>query len=316
MPLIQGKSKKAVSNNIKTEMGAGKPQKQSIAIALSVQRKNKAKKARGGEITAKDESRASADSSRDDREFSMMAQGGTVLAKSEKRPDADNQDDLERGHERHSPESDARSERRASADTSDDEREMSEIKGKYSPHGEDINAKDEKMTTEDDAMDSREMTMKHSDSHVMEPSATEDKMEDADSAGRKRSLEMLKMAEGGSISHLESDRKDRNIKGPMNPKLAESMRSAKSVAEAIMMKKKYADGGSVDDSRNAEEDYNQEDQMSYDALRKENYSESEGLKDLDYDTDRSVGDKLDDEDMHGLSMIDAIRKRMKAKGTI
>ena len=39
MPLIKSKSKKAISQNIKTEMKAGKPQKQSVAIALSVARK-------------------------------------------------------------------------------------------------------------------------------------------------------------------------------------------------------------------------------------------------------------------------------------
>jgi len=47
MPLKQGGSKKAVSSNIKTEMAAGKPQAQAVAIALSVARKNAAKKARG-----------------------------------------------------------------------------------------------------------------------------------------------------------------------------------------------------------------------------------------------------------------------------
>ncbi len=35
MPLKKGKSQKAVSSNIKTEMAAGKPQKQAIAIAMS-----------------------------------------------------------------------------------------------------------------------------------------------------------------------------------------------------------------------------------------------------------------------------------------
>jgi len=35
MPLKSGKSNATVSANIKTEMAAGKPQKQSIAIALS-----------------------------------------------------------------------------------------------------------------------------------------------------------------------------------------------------------------------------------------------------------------------------------------
>lgn len=36
MPLKKGKSPAAISANIKTEMAAGKPQKQAIAIALSV----------------------------------------------------------------------------------------------------------------------------------------------------------------------------------------------------------------------------------------------------------------------------------------
>lgn len=41
MPLIKSKSKKAVSENIKTEMASGKPQKQAIAIALNVAGKSK-----------------------------------------------------------------------------------------------------------------------------------------------------------------------------------------------------------------------------------------------------------------------------------
>ena len=38
MPLLKSKSKKAVSKNIETEMAAGKPQKQAVAIALDTQR--------------------------------------------------------------------------------------------------------------------------------------------------------------------------------------------------------------------------------------------------------------------------------------
>lgn len=43
MPLTKGKSKKVISDNIKTEMASGKPQKQSIAIAMSVAGKSKKK---------------------------------------------------------------------------------------------------------------------------------------------------------------------------------------------------------------------------------------------------------------------------------
>jgi len=35
MPLKSGSSKKVVSQNIRTEIAAGKPQKQAVAIALS-----------------------------------------------------------------------------------------------------------------------------------------------------------------------------------------------------------------------------------------------------------------------------------------
>jgi hypothetical protein len=46
MPLIKSKSDKAIEKNVKEELKSGKPQKQAVAIALSVQRQaqKKAKK--------------------------------------------------------------------------------------------------------------------------------------------------------------------------------------------------------------------------------------------------------------------------------
>lgn len=48
MPLIKGKSKKAFSHNVASEMDAGKPQDQSLAIAYNMKRKNSKKMAYGG----------------------------------------------------------------------------------------------------------------------------------------------------------------------------------------------------------------------------------------------------------------------------
>lgn len=70
MPLIKSGSKKALKKNIEVEMEAHpakKDRKQDLAIAFSVQRKNKAKKmAEGGSVSASDEKRPMPDQKADD----------------------------------------------------------------------------------------------------------------------------------------------------------------------------------------------------------------------------------------------------------
>lgn len=55
MPLDKSGSKASVGKNIKTEMAAGKPQKQAVAIAMST--KDRAKMPERGQRTAKSKAR-------------------------------------------------------------------------------------------------------------------------------------------------------------------------------------------------------------------------------------------------------------------
>lgn len=129
-------------------------------------------------------------------------------------------------------------------------------------------------------------------------------------------------------------RKPDNKRPPMDEYMADHFSDGGSVADSIMRKRKMmANGGEVDLSENAEEEPNNEDQMSFEALKKENYSESAGLDELDQPMDSNEhGHELSDEDMHdkaeqmrskvdymqhdepdAYSLVDSIRRRMNSK---
>lgn len=59
MPLSKGKSPKVFAKNIKTEMKAGKPQKQAVAIAYAEARKGKKMDKKTSKTMKKDEKKSS-----------------------------------------------------------------------------------------------------------------------------------------------------------------------------------------------------------------------------------------------------------------
>jgi hypothetical protein len=79
------------------------------------------------------------------------------------------------------------------------------------------------------------------------------------------------------------------------------------------------DSDQADISRNADEDANEEDQLSWNALRKENYSESEGLEHMDSPRDSNLhGDtrEMDRENDHDKSLVSRIRSKVKKRSPI
>ena len=58
MPLQKGSSRKAISSNIRTEMAAGKPQKQAVAIALNTARGGKPRNSKGAMTSKKTKKKA------------------------------------------------------------------------------------------------------------------------------------------------------------------------------------------------------------------------------------------------------------------
>ncbi len=134
------------------------------------------------------------------------------------------------------------------------------------------------------------------------------------------------MSEGGEVEDERQEERHASIVASImaKRKVAEELNSDSDEDEMVLMAEGgeihshdsiYSDNSSqVDLNRNADEDANEEDQLSFNALRKENYSESEGLNQLNQPKDSNEhGDAREDADSDHKDMIDRIMKKMQAK---
>lgn len=249
MPLMKSSSKQAFKKNVETEMKSNpENKKQDLAIAYSIQRKNRKKMANGGPVSAKAESRPMPDT--------LGADSKSVRMNSGKKP-LSHADWLDRS-------------------TVEAAQRPSPAKPvKLKDFGSDDEIEHKLMRDEQDLIRSKAPMY----------------------------------AKGGAVttddyaeSMIDQDEDMGN----------EDLKQASLVSRIIDKKLRFADGGQVDLSRNADEDFNNEDQMSFDALRKENYSETPGLDQLDQPEDSNLkGHDLSDEDEHDMvsSIIRKIRSR-------
>lgn len=132
-----------------------------------------------------------------------------------------------------------------------------------------------------------------------------------------RRAKKMKMAKGGPVSAKTEDRPmpgEQHEDSTRAPSFKDADEHYASIADAILAKsrkaKMMAEGGQVDLSENAEEMPNNEDDLSFEALKKENYSESEGLDALDSPKDSNEKGRAM-EDKHDESIVDAIRRKSK-----
>lgn len=328
-------------------MSAGKPKDQSLAIAYSVKRKaSKKKMAQGGQVppSAKTESRPSPDQRGEEtarnsgnkpahmdsvtsRPDIMQSQRGpktqrikhptmaqSPVFKVKLRDQEDDlqdsssvnngpqeqppHDDNEMGPDRHGPKvPDMQREHSnghkayAKGGMINEEvpmEEAEELGNNGEPKDPEDSDMDELRPSQEDYMsgheemlaDGGEVGMDHQDSIAAAIMARRDRLHDEIDSGAHDLDEAVKMAEGGEINGMDSI-------------------------------DTHEEADQADLRRNAEEDANMEDQTSFNALRKENYSESEGLDELDNPSDSGQRSHRIDKDDH--DMVDKIRRGMSAK---
>lgn len=316
---MQGKSKKAFSKNVETEMAHGKPQDQSIAIAYNVKRKNKRKKmAEGGMAykndSAKTESRPMP-SERDNDAKSVSHNSGNKPAHNDSWTDNSTITQAQkpsktplarpalRGSDafsvRYRDEIDEDNNRMTSMPPESDKALPPSRDNEEGPNRQGPKVSD--------------MASEHSNGKMPYNKAIEDQYAEDMAAAEMKKTQSY--ANGGVVSFkasedymaehpagLESDNDMMGDEDAMLDHFADG-----GIAESVM-KRRYAEDGQVDLDANAEEGPADLEDLNADAAMKENYSESEGLEDLTSPEDSNEhGHDLPDEDSH--DMVETIRRR-------
>ncbi len=279
MPLKHSKSKKAFESNLKTEMKHGKPQDVALAIAYSVKRKASHKKmAEGGGVH-----RQSTIADREGR-----SEAGRLARQAKENPAV-------KPHAIHEHETvlkELRSMAKPKLQKLAHGRMVESDVIKLAKGGQ-IDPEDQRHSRVDDEMGG---SIEDDQSPDLDPADGDDseRTQPVDEFMSTNRMSPM-LAEGGHIEEDEDnyadDGHDDSIAAAIMSRRDRLHAEIDSGAHDEDLAAAFADGGEVELHHNADEEPNNEDQMSFQALKKENYSESEGLDDL--------GDQPEDSNEHG-----------------
>lgn len=345
MPLIKSKSKKALQKNIEMEMDsnpAPEDKAQNLAIAYAVKRKAAKKKmANGGMVneSAASENRPMPEEA--DKDSKMVSRNsGNKPAKNDSWTSSVTVEQAQRPSK-----------------TRLSQPKMAPITGPFSVRNRDMHEDEANMMDRMPADNYGNQPDKRDDEMDAKKMGSDPDMAKEHSNGRKPYAKGGMINKAVSMSSAEEDRvehpagleEDNDQMAPSESEIMadhfaeggevdneDEIEHAASIAAAIMAKRRkmmMAEGGEIlshgsmdsddsdqaDLSRNADEDANEEDQASFSALRKENYSESAGLDLLDSPRDSAQhGDMREDneENIYDSDIVSAIRRKMKMKSAI
>lgn len=271
MPLLKGKSKKSFGKNVAVEMKSGKPQKQALAIAYSVQKHAKKKMARGGMTGEMPESEYDDKSmiSRNSRDKALKDSTWTDTSTIR---DAQSLSPTKLSR----PPFKEEDEHLLESDKPDGYKKQPSVT--FDEHG--AMRKGPRLS---------DMEREHSNGK----SAYEEEKEDQYSEDEASPIMKENYADGGMVDKKKEDKigsRDGIFTFPKEPK-------HDSITKAIMHKKKMAEGGEVGDDevdlqRNNDEDLNNEEDLSYDV----------GHTDKTYYDDSQLSKQPMDSNEHGDSI--------------